>query len=152
MPFSKVKVHRGCGMAHVQIHCHSETKSKVHSKKKYAHVSRVHITSAAQFKYIIRVSLSEPYINVLNVSAVCMCVCMYACTYVCMYVFVRRTVNTLNNNIHVVKNLKSMCISRQSHSHILNMNVWHSNHLALASEVVDSTIVSRRDLHEKNID
>ena len=41
---------------------------------------------------------------------VCMHVCMYVfvCMYVCMYVFVCCTINTfvLNNNSHVVKNLK----------------------------------------------
>ena len=35
---------------------------------------------------IIGVSLSEPHINVLNASGVCMYVCMYICMYVYMYV------------------------------------------------------------------
>ena len=41
-------------------------------------------------------SLSEPHINVLSASGICMYVRMYVCVcmYVCMYVFVCCTVNT----------------------------------------------------------
>ena len=49
---------------------------------------------------IIGASMSEPHINVLNASGVCMYVCMYS------YVVPEKSLYSLNNDSRVVKILK----------------------------------------------
>ena len=51
--------------------------------------SWINLIFSSKFGVLIGASLSEPHINVLNASGVC----MYVCMYVCVYVFICRTVN-----------------------------------------------------------
>ena len=96
-PFQRFK-YTGCGTAHVQIHCHPETRLKVRSKK-YAQVD-VHVTgfTCIAYEYLYTNELIRQWSGKLIVLYTvislhylfCSWVCadVRVCVYMCAYVHV----------------------------------------------------------------